>query len=195
MSAIEKEKYKGYKIELHHDFDPLNPREDYDNFGTMVCFHSRLVLGDKHKYSVEDLKEIIESDDYFTLPLYIYEHGGVTMSTGEFSCSWDSGQVGYIIVSKEAASKEFNNLTGAELEKKSLDLLKGEVKTYDYFLTGQVYGYIVKDNLGKEVESCWGYLGESNYCIQEARRVVDYLVKQNQEDLEANEFDNHYGLA
>lgn len=27
-----------------------NPREDNDNFGTMICFHSRYSLGDKHTY-------------------------------------------------------------------------------------------------------------------------------------------------
>ena len=26
-------------------------------------------------------------------PLYLYDHGGITMNTTGFSCSWDSGQV------------------------------------------------------------------------------------------------------
>jgi hypothetical protein len=30
------------------------------------------------------------------LPLYLYDHSGLTISTSPFSCRWDSGQVGYI---------------------------------------------------------------------------------------------------
>lgn len=194
-TLIEKEEYKGYRVELHSDFDPLNPREDYDNFGTMVFFHRRYDLGDKHSHSIEDLQEIVKSGDYFTLPVYMYDHSGITISTGRFSCPWDSGQLGHIIVSKDKAREEFPNLEGAELEEKVYNLLQGEVETYDHYLTGSVYGFVVKDMTGEEVESCWGFLGDSDYCVQEAKSIVDYLVKKNQEDLEANEFDNHYGLA
>jgi len=44
---------------------------------------------------VEDLgKHVI-------LPLYLYDHSGITMSTSVFSCPWDSGQVGWIYASKQ----------------------------------------------------------------------------------------------
>lgn len=194
-SLVEKEEYKGYRIELHLDFDPLNPRTEWDNFGTMVFFHRGYDLGDKHSYSIEDLKEIVNGDDYFTLPVYMYEHSGITISTGRFSCQWDSGQLGHIIVSKEAAKKEFPNLSDSELEERVYTLLQGEVETYDHYLTGSVYGFVVKDKTGEEIESCWGFYGDSDYPMQEAKSTVDYLVKKNKEDLEANEFDNHYGLA
>lgn len=39
------------------------------------------------------------------LPLYLYDHGGITMNTGGFSDPWDSGQVGFIFVSKEKIKK------------------------------------------------------------------------------------------
>jgi len=38
---------------------------------------------------------------YVILPLYLYDHGGITMSTGAFSCPWDSGQVGWIYAPKK----------------------------------------------------------------------------------------------
>lgn len=38
---------------------------------------------------------------YVILPLYLYDHGSITMSTGAFSCPWDSGQVGWIYASKK----------------------------------------------------------------------------------------------
>lgn len=34
-----------------NDDDPINPREDCDPFGRMICWHRRYRLGDKHSYS------------------------------------------------------------------------------------------------------------------------------------------------
>lgn len=39
-----------YLLQVMQDDEPLNPREDYDNFGKMVCWHRRYNLGDKHDY-------------------------------------------------------------------------------------------------------------------------------------------------
>lgn len=38
------------RLEIHYDEYPESPRE-YDNVGTMVCFHPRYKLGDPHHYS------------------------------------------------------------------------------------------------------------------------------------------------
>jgi len=51
--------------------------------------------------SDEELMTIIE-EKHVILPLYLYDHGGITMNTGGFSCRWDSGQVGWIYASKES---------------------------------------------------------------------------------------------
>lgn len=45
-----------YLLQVMQDDEPLNPREDYDNFGKMVCWHNRYNLGDKHDY--EDTNEL-----------------------------------------------------------------------------------------------------------------------------------------
>jgi hypothetical protein len=39
-----------YTLKIVHDEDDANPREDYDNFGHMACWHSRYNLGDKHDH-------------------------------------------------------------------------------------------------------------------------------------------------
>ncbi|HOO12216.1 MAG TPA: hypothetical protein PK684_04600 [Bacillota bacterium] len=49
-----------------------------------------------------ELQDILDSlDKYIILPLYLYDHGGITMRTNPFSCPWDSGQVGWIYASKQ----------------------------------------------------------------------------------------------
>ena len=48
-----------------YDEDPLNPRGDFDNFGRIICWHSRNNLGDKHQYNepADFLRSILSSAD------------------------------------------------------------------------------------------------------------------------------------
>ena len=48
-----------YLLQVMYDDEPLNPRTDYDNFGKMVCWHSRYNLGDEHDF--EDTNELLKS--------------------------------------------------------------------------------------------------------------------------------------
>lgn len=74
------------------------------------------------------------------LPLYLYDHSGITMNTTGFSCGWDSGQVGYIYVTKYTWVKETKQEFSQEAARKALE---AEVETYDHYLTGEVYGKIL----------------------------------------------------
>ena len=177
---IETIEYKGLNIKVYADPDAENPRTAWDNFGKMVCFHSRYVLGDKHTFTVEEIQELAQRDDVVALPLYLYDHSGLTMRTYPFSCPWDSGQVGYIYADREMILKEFGGkrLTKAKREKAE-KVLKSEVETYDQLLTGQVYGYMVEDQHGQHIDSCWGFFGDpQEYMIGEAKSAADHFIKQ-----------------
>lgn len=109
---------------------------------------------DLYKLAVE--KNII-------LPLNLYDHSGISMSVTSFlgraqHAEWDSGQVGWIYATPEDIQKEYGNLS-PESYQKAEALLKGEVETYNYYLTNQCYGYRLYEN-GEETDSNWGYLGE-----------------------------------
>ena len=179
---------KKFELEIVQDTDPMNPRKEWDNLGTMVCFHKRYDLGDKHDYRTEDydgwdeLKEGIETNEgeIVILPLYLYDHSGITISTSSFDCRWDSGQVGFIFVSKYKILKEY----GKEMDTETIEkYLEGEVETYDQYLTGDIYGYriskVTECELGhehkEEVDSCWGFYGEEE-CMTEAESIVDYYL-------------------
>jgi hypothetical protein len=120
------------------------------------------------------------------LPLYLYDHSGITMSTGRFSCPWDSGQVGWLYVDRATMLKEWGG-GGKVLTKKIKDqarkYLEGEVETYDQYLTGDVYGVVMEwfVNEGTEDEpeweqheedSCWGYFGHK-YAEEEVNSWVN----------------------
>jgi hypothetical protein len=157
----------------------------------MVAFHSRYNLGDKdHGYTSKDQSswgelraKLVEDGAVAILPVYMYEHSGITIRTTPFSCKWDSGQVGFIFVGKEKLLKEYG---GKKVTKKKIDralgVIKGEVETYDQYLCGEVYGFTVEDKDEKDIDSCGGFLGDYNDkdygALHEARSAVDHELSR-----------------
>lgn len=109
------------------------------------------------------------------LPLYLYDHGGITIRTSSFSCSWDSGQVGWIYVTKTRLRKELEvEQITKDIIRQAEKILRAEVETYDQYLTGKVYGFTVyeaEDGCFAELESCGGFYGSNpkkNGMLEEA---------------------------
>ena len=197
------EKYKGFTIELWADENPSNPRTDFDNLGKMVCFHRHYELGDKHALSVENMQELIRRDDVLYLPLYLLDHSGITMRTGNFSdCdpgAWDSGQVGIIYIDFATIRKEYGKRITQAVKQKVYANLQTEVDIYDAYLTGAVVGYVVKDERGEETDSCWSFHIRSShwqedkkYVLGEARSAIDYTLRQRA--LEVAQVEAVFGL-
>ena len=146
-------------IDIVQDRDAESPR-DWENLGTMVCFHSRYNLGDKHKLDVDEAIKLMLRKDVIALPLYLYDHGGISMSCSDFGDKWDSGQVGFIYIEKAKILKEFNvKRLSKKLLEQVVKQLKQEVKTYSQYLEGDVYGFQIKDGDGEVLDSCWGFIG------------------------------------
>jgi len=178
-----------YKIEIKQDIDPCcDPRGD-DNYGKMICFHNGYNLGDKHSYSSDDypgwdeMEEAIikEEKAIAILPLYLYDHSGITIATTPFGCRWDSGQIGFIVLTRE----NIKNLQGVKrvtkkMKDSCIDYMESEVKTYDSFIRGEVYGYCITDEeTDEEIDSCWGFIGDSDYCMEEAEGIVKYYIEKD----------------
>lgn len=205
-----------YKLAIESDDHPESPRE-WDNLGTMVCWHNRYDLGDEQpkqnpaeyrikladdaesgfeerlhnttecmsarisapwgtrqwreamqevdNYAEARTDEVLERH-YIMLPLYLYDHSGITMSTSSFSCQWDSGQVGFIYVPITKIKAEYGwKLLTAKRRKQIEGYLRSEVETYDSYLTGDVHSFTVEvqDNESGEWEhedSCSGFYGD-----------------------------------
>lgn len=197
MEAIETIREGNYLLEIFYNEFAQSPRE-WDNLGTMVCFHRRYNLGDKHNYSHEDFSDWYELKDVLfqqenavvILPLYLYDHSGITINTTGFSCSWDSGQVGWVYVSKNKMLEEYNEITDETIEK-AKSVIVGEIQTYDEYIRGEVYGYrlfkIELCNKGhehkEEVDSCWGYYGMEDV-EHEGNEVMKYHMSKEREVLQ-----------
>jgi len=174
MNAIHEETYKGFTIEIHVDEFPCDPRKEYDHAGNLIFFHSRYNLGEQNLFdSPQECIDILTRTKAYFLPVYLNDHSGLRISAAPFSCHWDSGQIGFIYISREDAHKKF----GPRPKSKTMKLLQAEIIEYDCYISGQVYGYIVKDSSGNDQDSCWGFYGEIDYVISQAREFIDYQVK------------------
>jgi len=190
VERIENENFIGI---IHSDDSPESPRV-WDNLGTMICRHRNYSLGDKHTLdfsncsSWKDDEAVIKREygkDCIMLPLYLYDHSGITMNTTGFSCPWDSGRVGTIVVSREKARKNLGKKVITEnVRKQILEYLNGEVETYDKYLTGEVYGYTITDKDGNDLDSGWGYYG-----IEDIRDEVNIMLEWHNDD-----YNNVHGI-
>ena len=198
------------RIRIVQDQSPESPRE-WDNLGTMLCVHNRYDLGDSTDINHNDFDSWAEMEKHLykkedaaiVLPLYLYDHSGITISTGSFSCRFDSGQIGFIYISRAKILKEYGRkIVTKALKEKVTTYLEGEVKTYDQYLTGEVYGFIVEeatemvklsreeyetgvcDNVESETEwteidSCWGFYGDDFL----TNGVLDYAGEEFKDQL------------
>lgn len=194
MEHTNETKKGNFIVRTYRDESPCSPRED-DNFGKMILF-SRSLTGDKHDYnfhdynSWEEMKEdIIQKENVgVILPIYKYEHSGITISTSPFGCQWDSGQVGWIYCTKEDMESNFITHSGQDKEERSEVILKGEVETFDQYLQGDIFGYKVfqvqtcdrgHEHM-EELDSCWGYYGEDE-CMNEGLSVMNWYEQYEKE--------------
>jgi hypothetical protein len=125
-------------------------------------------------------------EDIISFPLYLYDHSGITirMST-PFDCKWDSGQVGYIFITMEKARSEFStptNTNDAWVLSMAESCLDRETETYDKYLTGDIWGYVVEDSDGETLDSCWGYFGLDD-AIEQGREGAKSCDTQGMLDL------------
>ena len=88
-------------VKVMQDQDAESPRT-WGNCSVMACWHRRYNLGDvQPKQDPEEwIKDNVPKGSV-VLPLYLYDHSGISMSTSGFADRWDSGQVGIIFMSPE----------------------------------------------------------------------------------------------
>jgi hypothetical protein len=155
MEPIQIIDYKNHTIKICYDEFSESPRE-WDNLGSIYAEHSKYNLCDKditidtsEINNWDDVKNQIikEHGDCIILPIYLYKHSGISLNTTGFSCSWDSGQVGYIFVTKDKIRKEYRvKRISNKLIEKVKSVLISEVENYSNFINGEVYEYIIEDD-------------------------------------------------
>lgn len=186
MNEIETLEYNGRMVEIVADEDPIDPINDDDGFAVFVCFHKRYNLGTKnHGYkssdfsSWDELESAIIKNEKPTviLPIYMYDHSGIAISTSPFSCPWDSGQIGFVYATPKMIKEWYGvkSINGAIKARVKKDL-ESQVVTYDQYLGGDIYGLLLKDEDGNDLENedaSWGIYG-----LNEARKEAEAIIER-----------------
>lgn len=122
----------------------------------MLDYHISEIYGFGHanksrftKHDYDDIEEAIEDIGkdkiIYLTELYMYQHSGIAVSVTPFSCKWDSGVAGYVIVTED----RFKECFGRDFTESKEDFdaikenVKAEVEEVSNYLNGEVYQYIL----------------------------------------------------
>lgn len=163
----------GHKIEIWHDPHSESPREWLTD-SKFYTWHRRYCSPDNH-----DIREPMMAPpaDSIGIKVWMYDHSGHCYAAADenpFHCPWDSGQVGWIFISRADARKR---LGVQRLMKKHVDQIRdqliSEVNIFSEYVNGEIYGFTIFDKDGDEIDSCGGYYGsDREYMLSEAKANV-----------------------
>ncbi len=156
------------------DGQAANPR-DWDNLGTLAgsSRHST-VYEEEYASAGEAWRATRESvGALLAFPIRVEDgyHG-----SNIYECDWDDADgIYYVPMSK--VLEEWPGTLGERI-KAARACLATELETLSAWCQGEVYGYVVTDDQGEEVDSCWGFVGEDSYAMEEGRAIAMHLEAQ-----------------
>lgn len=120
-------------------------------------------------------KELVEKykKTHWIFPIEAYIHGEVRLAfsgTGNFpDRRWDVSQVGFVFATKN----------DWRLSKSAKRAAEAKINQWNQYLSGDVWGYVIEDENGKTLESCWGFYGR-DYCEKEGQSMLNALKQRTE---------------
>jgi hypothetical protein len=134
---------------------------------TLALEHGRYELGDedpeteKHGSWADVESSLREKHDIVAMTrVFLYEHTGITISTTPFQSPWDSGCVGIAYVAEEDVPDYEDSKYDRPDDDTIAEWIEDRVTQYDQYLRNEVYGYVVEDEDGAELNRCSGFYGD-----------------------------------
>lgn len=153
----------------------------------------------------EDYSKLSDTNKVlYCAPLFIYDHSGVTMWMGQYEPNippshrgWDTSCVGYIVIFRSDVVKYY-----PDCDKKPLEfweeICNQDVKTYDTYLTGDVFWYrlvkIDEDYDEGEDDSCCGFFN-GDEALPHLLSHTDITLQQFKDDFTELNVDGRYGCG
>lgn len=163
-----------YEIKIKHDIAPESSRE-WDNLGSFYTNKNNRYISREieiYDYERDEAFEFGSDADsdierlsklgYIAIPVSVYDHSGWTVFSGVAN-GWDSGCIGFYVVSREKIREDFEcKRISKKLLTRVKNIMESEIKTFDRYVQGDVWGYeITKD--GGFFDSCWGFYEEDKF--------------------------------
>lgn len=146
----------------------------------------------------EKMMLIEATGEVVTLPISMYDHSGITLWLGSkwshYDAQWDCSSIGFAFVEKNTAKEEGMLDPGEKYDHNwktwAYAMMEAEMETYDQYVRGEVYGYMIEDEDGVEASDellcgCWGYY-EKEYLLEEAKANVDAYLEKKRETRKNN---------
>lgn len=196
-----KSKNGKYLLDIRYDYDAETPRA-WDNLGTIYGYWKGTcgiideeAIGGYNSFEEEFENEVGKFEDYIYLNVYGYDHGGRAVSTSSFGCPWDSGQIGYIYVSKKDILAEFGGKrVGKKLREMIEEVLKKEIEDLNRWLQNDVYGYFLYEINEKELKNqitdeLYDFDEEfETLSKEEQNKIVEEVYLERLQELDDEEF-------
>lgn len=103
-------------------------------------------------------------------PIRRSEHGPVSRYWPDDDITYDDQIVGFLIYTIEHL-----NLWGMPLETSDDEIRRmmvNEMREFTDWANGDIYGFVIRDRAGTEIESCWGYACQPDGDVLEDARAV-----------------------
>lgn len=147
----------------------------------------------------EKLSLLEKTGEIVWLPISMYEHSGITIWLGGKrgpDAQWDCSTIGFAYVEKSTAEKEGALRAGKDglynghksWQEWAYAMMQGEMETYNQYVTGEVFGYMVEGGDDHCNDSCWGFYGTDSIpeMIAEAKSSIDFELERQAKTHEDN---------
>lgn len=124
-----------------------SPDENNDTFEAFAEKHGVDV---SKKYGLNSVMEAMREEGYYVVPVYALHHGVSHYSTHDFRDPWDSGVVGIAFCKKQKGLPGNNDYLRS--------IIDDEIKAYDAWVNGEVYGIMLFDKNEDVLDVSSGYI-------------------------------------
>lgn len=129
----------------------------------------------------------------------MFEHSGISLwlgsKWGHPDAQWNCSSIGFAFVEKKTAEKEMpqRKLTDEQKndwKKWAYAMMEGEMETYNKYVSGEVYGYMIEDEEGEEASNvhlcgCWGFY-DKDHLLEYAKNDIDTYLEEKRETRKNN---------
>ena len=176
--AIESFDVESLTVFICHDDTCMDLEEAVGESDIKLCsFNQRSNLTQYNELDdPDDLIEFCRKRKYTPFLLHRYEHGMVMFKAGllgeemgyPFNDQWDAGIEGFILVPKDGYEEP-------------LEAANSYLSGVTDWCNGSVYGFIIQDDDGEQLDSCWGFVGYEHVeqsAKEAATGIAERLPKQ-----------------
>jgi hypothetical protein len=140
---------------------------DYPEHDDLVERYDNDEISEKeYRAEGQELINKYKKEPLVWLPIYALVHSGIWLSTTKsfngYTCQWDTSFAGIIYAENEKIIEEYGDLS-AESRAKAIACFEAEIKTYEQYLQGDIYGFSTLDAEGEQIDSCGGFFGSNPF--------------------------------